>query len=73
MRKIKPECYGKCNECFFYFINGCVALPGEDCFMMINQKQAFLIINNKSRFDIPDQITFQLIKKFPEVVNKVEI
>jgi hypothetical protein len=72
MRKIKPECYGKCSDCFFYFINGCVALSGEDCFLMINQKQALLIINNKRRFDIPDQITNKLIKKFPEVKIKIE-
>jgi hypothetical protein len=72
MRSLKPECYGKCGECFFYFINGCIALPGEDCFLMINQKQAILIINNKRRFDIPDQITTKLIKKFPVVENNVE-
>ena len=72
MRKLKPECYRKCNDCFFYFINGCVALSGEDCFLMINQKQALLIINNKRRFDIPDQIEHKLIKKFPEVENKIE-
>jgi hypothetical protein len=72
MRKLKPECYGKCNDCFFYFINGCVALTGEDCFLMINQKHALLIINNKRRFDIPDQLANKLITKFPEVEFKIE-
>jgi len=72
MIKLKPECFGKCNDCFFYFINGCIAMPGEDCFLMINQKQAVLIVNNKNRFDIPDQITYKLVKKFPAVENNVE-
>jgi len=69
IRRLKPECFGKCEDCFFYFINGCVAMPGEDCFLLINQRQATLIVNNKSRFEIPDQITSQLISKFPEVVD----
>jgi hypothetical protein len=47
-------------------------MPGEDCFIMINQKQAHLIINNKNRFEIPDQIAYKLIMKFPAVENKIE-
>ena len=47
-------------------------MAGEDSFLMINQRQALLIINNKDRFDIPDQITYKLVKKFPAVKNNVE-
>jgi len=39
---------------------------------MINQKHALLIINNKRRFDIPDQLANKLITKFPEVEFKIE-
>ncbi len=64
MRRMKPSCYGKCGNCFFYFINGCVALSGEDCFLEINQKHAQLILNNRSRFDISNHAVATLSDKF---------
>jgi len=73
MRKFKPDCYGKCKECFFYYINGCVALPGEDCFVEINNNHANLIIKNQQRFDVPKQIALELTRKFPEVEIKQRI
>jgi hypothetical protein len=70
MRKYKPDCYGKCKECFFYYINGCVALPGEDCFVEIKNNHASLIIKNQQRFDVPEKIALELTRKFPAVENK---
>ncbi len=70
MRRMKPSCYGKCSNCFFHFINGCVALSGEDCFLEINQKHAELIINNRSRFDISNNAIATLEDKFQVSVMK---
>jgi hypothetical protein len=64
---LKPACYKECRECFFYFIDGCIALPGENCFMPITQKQAQLILNNQHRFNVSETVTQQLADKFPMV------
>jgi hypothetical protein len=73
MRKFRPECYGKCKECFFYYINGCIALPGEDCFVAINNNHAGLIIKNQKRFDVPEQLATELTRKFPTIEVKQQI
>jgi len=69
MSRYKPSCYGKCKECFFYYIDGCVALPGEDCFIKINDNHANLIIRNQKRFNVPEPIAVELTRKFP--INKI--
>jgi hypothetical protein len=69
MNRVRPGCYGKCKECFFYYINGCVALPGEDCFIKINNNHALLIIKNQKRFDVPEQLAMELTRKFS--LNKI--
>jgi len=66
MKRANPSCYGKCTNCFFYFINGCIALSGEDCFLEITQKHAQLIINNRNRFDISTEAEISLLQKFPQ-------
>ncbi|MBN1925863.1 MAG: hypothetical protein JW798_08510 [Prolixibacteraceae bacterium] len=72
MKKVLPACYGKCNKCFFYYINGCVALSGEDCFLEINSKHASLIAHNHERFNIHKDFSELLKKRFPEVESPVE-
>jgi len=69
MSRVRPDCYRRCKECFFYYINGCVALPGEDCFVKINDNHANLIIKNQQRFDVPDQLALELKRKF--TINKI--
>lgn len=64
MSGVRPDCYRKCKECFFYYINGCVALPGEDCFVKINGNHAQLIIKNRERFEVPEKRALELKKKF---------
>ncbi len=67
MLKFKPKCLGKCENCFFHLINGCVALGGEDHFLPINEKQAKLIVANKDRFNVSPSNIQWLICHFPEV------
>jgi len=67
MSRFRPNCFGMCKECFFYYINGCVAMPGEDCFVRINDNHAHLIIKNQKRFDVPDRIASELTRKFPVI------
>ncbi len=67
MMKFKPKCYNKCNECFFYYIDGCIALPGEDCFVAITDNHAQLIVKNQNRFDISGKVITELKDKFPSV------
>jgi hypothetical protein len=73
MKRTKPSCYGKCHDCFFFFINGCVALSGEDCFLEISQKHAQLIINNRNRFDISSEAAISLAEKFPRAIKIKEM
>lgn len=73
MKRANPSCYGKCTNCFFYFINGCVALSGEDCFLEITQKHAQLIINNRNRFDITSEAEISLVQKFPQTKRRKEL
>jgi len=69
MNRVRPGCYGKCKECFFYYINGCVALPGENSFIKINDNHANLIIKNQKRFEVPEQVAQELKAKF--LINKI--
>jgi hypothetical protein len=69
MSRVRPECYRKCKECFFYYINGCVALPGENSFIKINDNHANLIIRNQKRFEVPEQVAQELKAKF--LINKI--
>ncbi len=73
MSRFKPKCYGKCKECFFYYINGCVAMPGEDCFIRINSNHATLIMKNLKRFEIPEQLAKELTTKFPAIGMKEKV
>ena len=63
------KCYGKCNECFFYYMDSCIALAGDDYFIKINEKQAKLIFHNRSRFSISKQVTNELIHRFPLITE----
>lgn len=63
----KPRCYGKCNECFFHYMDSCIALQGDDYFIKINDEKAKLIFNNRIRFALSKQVTNELIHRFPEV------
>lgn len=73
MKRTKPSCYGKCQDCFFYFIDGCVALSGEDCFLEINQKKAELILKNRNRFNISSEAAISIAEKFPGIHNVKEM
>jgi len=65
MLKLKPKCLGKCDGCFFHFINGCVALAGEDYFLPISEKHANLILTNRNRFNISGSMANELMNRFP--------
>lgn len=67
MLKFKPKCLGKCDNCFFHLINGCVALGGEDHFLPINEKQAKLIVANKDRFNVSASNIQWIMCHFPEL------
>lgn len=63
----KAKCYGKCSECFFYYMDSCIASYGDNYFIKINKDQAKLILNNRLRFSISQKTTNELIHLFPEV------
>jgi len=67
MGQQKARCYGKCNECFFYYMNSCIALHGDNYFIKINEEHAKLIFKNRSRFAISKKVTNELIHRFPTV------
>jgi hypothetical protein len=67
MLKFKPKCLGKCDDCFFHLINGCVALGGEDHFLKVNENHARLIFTNKDRFHISENNLLWLTTHFPEL------
>ena len=71
MKKVLPACYGKCSKCFFYYINGCVALSGEDCFLEITKKHVELISKNRQRFNVHHDFGLMLKNKFPELEKAV--
>ncbi|MDA3927366.1 MAG: hypothetical protein PF541_00280 [Prolixibacteraceae bacterium] len=65
----KPKCSIKCGECFFHYINECIATPRKDYFKAINEKQAQLIVNNKNRFKLSKKNAKELLKRFPAILN----
>lgn len=67
MKRLKPKCYNKCESCFFHFTNGCIAPAGEDYYIEMSEKQAELILKNKSRFHISYQKSIEIARKFPTV------
>jgi len=69
MAKLKPKCWQKCNECFFYYIDECITPPGEDYFIQIKEKQAQLILKNKERFILSKEVSEKLHHRFPEAIS----
>ncbi|MFA9389583.1 MAG: hypothetical protein ACERKD_07235 [Prolixibacteraceae bacterium] len=72
MNKLKPECNSKCNACLFFYANGCIASPGENCFKEINRQQAQLILNNPKRFSMTLSTSQLLKSKFPTIVESID-
>jgi hypothetical protein len=62
-----PKCSGKCENCLFYYTNRCVAQQNDDYFVMINEKSAFLIINNQNRFHLSEKKIKALKESFPGI------
>lgn len=60
----KPLCYGKCDNCFFHYINSCAAIGGDDFFIEINERQAELILKNRNRFSISRKHVKELADRF---------
>lgn len=72
MSKLKPRCIDRCNECFFYYIDECITPPGENYFIPISEKQASLIIKNKSRFILSQNLSKKLKDRFPSLATSYD-
>jgi hypothetical protein len=50
--KMFSDCSGECNDCFIYYVGGCLAGHGDDDFIPITKQEAVkLITENKINED----------------------
>lgn len=65
MHTDSPICITKCHQCVYYYTDSCVAIKGDNFFLMVKEKQLDLLIKNKYRFNLTEKKLEQLNVLFP--------
>jgi hypothetical protein len=69
MKTNKPTCYSKCDDCFYFYTESCKALCGDDFFTKVKERHIDLIINNKDRFNISEEMIHKMESRFALSIN----
>lgn len=69
MKTNRPSCYGKCDDCFYHYTESCKALSGDDFFTEVKERHINLIINNKDRFNISEEVIRKMENRFAMSIN----